>query len=223
ISRPGGGRPPPTPWGSRAPGAPTARRSARGPGSSGAGGGRCPARRLRGTLACAAGRSLPRGKSARLPGIAPPGGRCGSRSDIVGYWRVWPAYRPAPFPGRATRRMGRLRTWSWTPLRHNARRDLPVQTGQRMVRVAQREDALAREHHQLIRVGQHGSYLAVVRLLDACLHLGGIEDCRRLVDDEDHARYPELARHGDGDARALVVLAVGTHDDRQRVGHGDGE
>ena len=40
---------------------------------------------------------------------------------------------------------------------------------------------------------------------------------RRLVDDDVDARHLELARDARGDARALVVLAVGPHDDEQDV------
>ena len=80
-----------------------------------------------------------------------------------------------------------------------------------MVRVAQREDALAREHHQLIRVGQHGSHLAVIRLLDACLHLVRRELGETALADGDPAtaaeqlsRAVELHRGDDVQHRVLA-------------------
>ena len=83
--------------------------------------------------------------------------------------------------------------------------------------LAQHQDPLAGEAHQVVRMGQHGGYATAVCLLDARRHALRVEVVWRLIDQQQDARHPELLGDAGGDRRALVILLVRTHDDQQRV------
>ena len=87
-----------------------------------------------------------------------------------------------------------------------------------MVGIADREDSLAPEPHQVVRVRQHRGDLTVVGGPHQVGDGAEVEVGRRLVDNDEDPRNLELLRHAGRDPGALEVLAVGAHDDQKDVG-----
>jgi hypothetical protein len=89
--------------------------------------------------------------------------------------------------------------------------------------MAQDEDALAAETHEVVGVGEDGRDLAVVALGHPPGNRLGVEVRRRLVDDDADPWDLELLRDPGRDPGAFEVLLVGPHDDHEGVGENERE